>query len=406
MGNYYPMYQFLQNFMRALDGSPVGDVLRVNPLLFPYVEQVFKNFRDFKKPEFEITEVVRNGKTVAVEERIVHMKPFCNLLHLKVEGDTERPRVLLVAPESGHYATLLRETVQSFLRDFDVYITDWIAAQQVPVEQGGFGLDQFVGYTREFIEFLGAKEPLHVVAVCQPGPAVLAALSLQAEFGGVLPKSTVFIGGPIDARINPTKVNQFATDYSYEWFKANTIHTVPASFPGKGREVYPGFLQYAAFVALDPERHLAAERKYRENRDRAMLEFDPIKRQEFLALAEKHKRFYDNYCSVMDVPAEYYLNTIKTVFQEFSLPKGAWMVNDVLVQPSYITKGRFIVLEGELDNIVGVGQTKAVFDLAVNLSPENKVYFLEPGVGHYGIFSGWTFRDKIYPKVRDAMLKK
>jgi poly(3-hydroxybutyrate) depolymerase len=397
------MYQFVRNFMQALDGS-MANAWRVNPLLFPYVEQVFKSFRAFEKPGFAIAEVVRNGKTVPVEESIIRMKPFCNLLHFKAEGDTERPRVLIVAPMSGHHAALLRETVQSFLPDFDVCITDWLAAEIVPIDQGLFGLDNFVGYIREFIQFLGDK-PLHVVAVCQPGPAVLAALSLQAEFGGILPKSTVFIGGPIDARINPTKVNKFATDHSHEWFKENTIHTVPASFPGKGRDVYPGFLQYAGFVALDPERHLDAERKDRENRDRAMLEFDPVKREEYLALAEKHKRFYDNYCAVMDVDAEYYLNTIKTVFQEFSLPRGTWMVHDVLVEPAALTKGKFIVLEGEKDNIVGIGQTKVALDLARNLPSEHRVYFCEEGVGHYGIFSGWTFRDKIYPKVRDEMLK-
>jgi poly(3-hydroxybutyrate) depolymerase len=403
MGNYYPMYQFLQNFMQVIDGSPMGDALRINPLVASYAELIFKHYRKFPKPEFAIIEVVRDGQTVVVEERIVHMKPFCNVIHFKADGD--KPSVLLVAPMSGHHATLLRETVQSFLQDFDVYITDWIAAEQVPVEQGGFGLDQFVGYIREFIEFLGAKKPLHVVAVCQPGPVVLAALSLQAEFGGTMPKSTVFIGGPIDARINPTAVNKLATDNSYELFKAHTIHMVPASFPGKGRDVYPGIMQYAAFVQLDPNRHLEAERKYQENKYRAMVELDPAKRQEYLTLAEKHKRFYDNYCAVMDVPAEYYLNTIQTVFQEFSLPMGTWMVNDVLVQPACISKGKFIVLEGENDNIVGVGQTKAALDLVVNLPLKHRVYFLEEGVGHYGIFSGWTFRDKIYPKVRDEMLK-
>jgi poly(3-hydroxybutyrate) depolymerase len=275
----------------------------------------------------------------------------------------------------------------------------------VSVDHGRFGLDNFVGYVREFIDFLG-DQPLNVVAVCQPGPAVLAAVSLQAEFGGTLPKSTVFIGGPIDTRINPTKVNEFATAHSYEWFRANTIHTVPTSFPGKGRGVYPGFLQYAAFVQLDPERHLTAERKYRENRDRAVIEPDPLKRQEYLALAEKHKRFYENYCAVMDVSAEYYLDTIKTVFQEFALPRGKWEVNGILVKPACLTKGKVIVLEGELDNIVGKGQTKAALDLVSNLPVEDRVYFLEKGVGHYGIFSGWTFRDKIYPKVREEMLKK
>jgi poly(3-hydroxybutyrate) depolymerase len=405
MGNYYPVFQFWQNLIQTFD-SP-GNAWYIPPFLVPYADYLRKNYLHFPKPEFGITGVECNGKMVGVEERIVRMKPFCNLLHFKkADGDKHRPQVLLLAPMSGHHSTLLRQTVGSFLEGFDVYITDWIAAEEVPVEQGGFGLDQFVGYTREFIEFLGAKKPLHIVSVCQPGPAVLAALSLQAEFGGTMPKSTVFIGGPIDARINPTKVNKFATDHSYEWFRANTIHTVPTSFPGKGREVYPGFLQRAGFFALDPERHMEAERRYQQNIYLASIEKDPIKRQEYLALAEKHMRFYQDYCAVMDVPAEFYLDTIKTVFQGFSLPNGTWMVNDVLVNPAYITKGKIIVLEGELDNIVGVGQTKAVFDLVVNLSPENQVYFLEPGLGHYGIFSGWTFRDKIYPKIRDAMLKK
>lgn len=380
----------------------MGDALRANPLLFPYVEQIFKSYRNFPKPQFEIVEVKRNKRVVVVKERIIHMKPFCTLLHFEAEGDARRERVLIIAPMSGHHATLLRETVQSFLPDFEVCITDWQAAENVAVGAGPFRLDHFVAYIREFIEFLGDK-PLHVVAVCQPGPAVLGALSLQAESGGILPKSSVFIGGPIDARIHPTTVNTFATSYSHEWFKKNTIHTVPPSFLGRGREVYPGFLQYAAFVQLDPERHLEAERKDLENRERAATESDPIKRQEYLELAAKHKRFYDNYCAVMDVPAEYYLDTIKTVFQEFHLPLGTWSVDGVLVRPSAITKGKFIILEGEMDNIVGVGQTKAALDLAVNVP--SKCYLLEEGVGHYGIFSGWTFRDKIYPKIRAEMLK-
>jgi poly(3-hydroxybutyrate) depolymerase len=375
----------------------------MNPLLFPYVEQQFKRYREYPKPAFDILETLRDGKTVPVSETILHAKPFCELINFVASGNSSHERVLIVAPLSGHYAALLRETVRSFLPDFDVVITDWRAAQYVPLAQGAFTLDDYVGYVREFIELLGDK-PLHIVAVCQPAVPVFAALSLQAQHKKRLPHSSVFIGGPIDARINPTEVNKFATSNSLEWFKGNTIHTVPPGLPGKGRRVYPGFLQYAGFVQLDPQRHLEAERKFRSDLLQAALEHDPEKKHEFSERAEKYRRFYDDYCAVMDVPSEYYLDTIKVAFKEFELARGVWEVNGERVDPSAITQGKLIVLEGENDNIVGIGQTKAALVLASGLPSAKKVYELAEGVGHYGIFSGWTFRDKIYPKIREAML--
>ena len=403
MSNYYPLYGFIQQVMQAIDVGPWGALLRMNPLLFPYAEQQFKRFRAYPKPPFDITEVVRSGKSVPVHEQILTTEPMCELVNFVAIGNHSRERVLIVAPLSGHYAALLRETVRAFLPDFDVVITDWRAAQQLPLTHGPFGLDDYVAYIRSFIERLSDKS-LHIVAVCQPAVPVYAALSLQAAHKGKMPRSTVFIGGPIDARINPTEVNKFATGNSLEWFSANTIHTVPHSFPGKGRRVYPGFLQYAGFVQLDPKRHLDAERKYHSDLIDATLQSDENKKAEILARAEKHRRFYNDYCAVMDVPSEYYLDTIRVVFQEFLLAQGKWEVKGELVDPSAITRGKLIVLEGENDNIVGIGQTKVALDLATSLPKAKKFYMLAKGVGHYGIFSGWTFRFQIYPQIRDMML--
>ena len=403
MNNLYPLYGFTQQIMQAMDVGPWGALMRLNPLLFPYVEQQLKRFRVYPKPPFDITEVERNGKSIPVHEQILAIEPMCDLVNFVAPGNQSRERVLIVAPLSGHYAALLRETVRAFLPDFDVVITDWRAAQQLPLTHGPFGLDDYVSYVRSFIERLGDK-PLHVVAVCQPAVPVYAALSLQAAHKGKMPRSTVFIGGPIDARINPTQVDRFATDNSLNWFRENTIHTVPHGFPGKGRRVLPGFVQYSGFVQLDPRRHLDAESKYLNDIIDASLEADEMKKAEIVARAEKHRRFYNDYCAVMDLPSEYYLDTIRVVFQEFLLAQGKWEVNGELVDPSAINRGKLIVLEGENDNIVGIRQTKAALDLATSLPSAKKFYILAQGVGHYGIFSGWTFRFQIYPQIRDMML--
>lgn len=351
----------------------------------------------YHKPEFGISETRIDGKAVAVSESVAVDKAFCRLLHFERDLGARRvlhkgradPTVLLVAPLSGHHATLLRDTVRTLLPDHDVYITDWVDARMVSLFHGPFHLDDYVDYVREFITFLGPE--VHVVSVCQPTVPVLAAIALMAEAdASVKPRTMIMMGGPIDARRSPTAVNNLATRKPLSWFKGNVIQRVPAKYPGFMRQVYPGFLQHLGFVAMNPARHADAHRDFYNH----LVEGDGES-------ADAHRRFYDEYNAVLDLPAEYYLDTIKTVFQEFSLPQGRMFVREQLVRPQAVSKTALLTIEGELDDISGNGQTEAAHGLCTGIPAKKRAHHLAPGVGHYGIFSGRRFREMLYPRIRD-----
>jgi poly(3-hydroxybutyrate) depolymerase len=301
--------------------------------------------------------------------------------------------VLVVAPLSGHYATLLRDTVQALLRDHKVYITDWKNARTVPVSEGEFHLDDYVNYVQAFIRHVQSQYGnCHVISVCQPTVPVLAGISLMASRGETTPLTMTMMGGPIDARKSPTAVNNLAMNKSYEWFENNVIYRVPSNFPGAGRRVYPGFLQHTGFVAMNPDRHLSSHYDYFKH----LMVGDE-------ASAEAHRKFYDEYNAVLDMPAEYYLETIRTVFQEHQLPAGRWVVpvngRDMLVTPADISKVALLCIEGELDDISGIGQTSAALDLCSGLPTDRKHYMVAEGAGHYGIFCGRRWRESICPRI-------
>ena len=360
-------------------------------------ELMYRLGKEYEKPEFGIHQVEVDGVAVPVVERVALDKPFCRLLRFKRFTDDEDklrdlkddPTVLVVAPLSGHHATLLRDTVRTLLADHKVYITDWTDARMVPAETGPFHLDDYVAYVQEFIRHIGADK-LHVISVCQPTVPVLAAISLMAARGEPVPRSMTMMGGPIDTRESPTAVNNLATRQPLWWFENNVIHNVPANYPGVGRRVYPGFLQHMGFVAMNPERHGMSHWDFYQD----LLKGD-------LSSAESHRKFYDEYNAVLDMPAEYYLDTIRTVFQDFLLPLGKWKVNGELVKPGAIKGPALMTIEGELDDISGVGQTAAAHDLCTGIPRSRQKNLVVQGAGHYGIFSGRRWREIVYPQVRE-----
>jgi poly(3-hydroxybutyrate) depolymerase len=348
----------------------------------------------YEKPRFGLDTARVNDAEVPVVEDVDVDKPFCRLLHFRRELPPKRrraadPRVLVVAPLSGHHATLLRDTVRALLPEHDVWITDWIDARLVPVARGPFHLDDYVAYVREFVSFLGPN--VHVISVCQPTVPVLAAVSLMATDGDPrLPRSMTMMGGPIDTRRNPTQVNALATRKNMSWFENNVVFTVPSSHPGYLRKVYPGFLQHAGFVAMNPDRHLNSHWDY--YMDLVKGDLDDV---------EQHRAFYDEYNAVIDLPAEYYLDTIRIVFQEHRLPKGNWDVQGRRVRPQDIRTVALFTVEGELDDISGSGQTQAAHDLCSGIPKSMRRHLTAEGAGHYGIFSGRRWREMIYPRIRD-----
>jgi poly(3-hydroxybutyrate) depolymerase len=352
--------------------------------------------KEYEKPEFAITSVKVAGIDVAVQEQVAVEKPFCRLLRFKRFTDDlpmlkrikDQPTVLVVAPLSGHHATLLRDTVRELLKDHKVFITDWTDARMVPVDAGPFHLDDYVSYVQEFIRHIGAD--VNVISVCQPTVPVLAAISLMASKGEPTPRTMTMMGGPIDARRSPTAVNNLAMNKSFEWFENNVIYRVPTNYPGSGRAVYPGFLQHTGFVAMNPDRHLTSHYDY----------FLDLVRGDDDS-AEFHRDFYDEYNAVLDMPAEYYLDTIKTVFQEFALVNGTWKINDQLVRPQDIKTSALLTIEGELDDISGAGQTRAAHELCTGIPKTRQFHYDAIGAGHYGIFSGRRWREKVYPHLRD-----
>lgn len=346
--------------------------------------------RKYKKPSFGITSCKIDSKEYSVKEKTVLTKVFCNLQHfIKPDFNKKQPKLLIVAPMAGHHATLLRGTVQDTLPYFDVFITDWIDASHVPLNCGSFDMDDFINYVIEFLQFLGPD--VHVMAVCQPTVPVLAATAIMsANKDRHVPESMILIGGPVDARQNPTMMNLFATDKSIEWFEHMVISTVPANYPGFMRKVYPGFLQLAGFMSLNMQRHINSHIDMFQN---LLIEDDEK--------ADQQKKFYDEYLSVMDLPAEFYLQTIEEVFHDFSLATGTMVSRGRKVDLKLIKDSALLGIEGEKDDIAAVGQTKEALNLCSGIPESKKRYYLQKDVGHYGVFSGSKFRQFVVPVIRD-----
>ena len=369
-------------------------------------ELLYRIGKDYEKPKFGIHSLTDDGPAGSgmvfpVVEREVLSTPFCRLLRFKRFSDDadgiidlkNDPPVLVVAPLSGHHSTLLRDTVKTLLRDHKVYITDWTDARMVPKAVGAFTLDDYVATIQTFMRHIGA-ENLHVISVCQPTVPVLAAVSLMAARGETTPRSMVMMGGPIDTRESPTAVNNLATEKPISWFEQNLIHTVPANYPGRGRSVYPGFLQLTGFLAMNLGSHMQSH--FAMFKDLVAGDDDA---------ADSTKDFYEEYRSVCDMTAEFYLQTISTVFQDHALPKGEMMHRGVRIDPAAITDIAILAIEGERDDISGIGQTKAALKISTGLPAVMKQYFLAPGAGHYGIFNGSKWRDTIAPVVEAWIAK-
>ena len=348
--------------------------------------------RRYGKPEFGIADTFVDGVRVKVDEQVVWSRPFCNLLHFSRAIAPRRhtdPRLLVVAPMSGHYATLLRGTVETMLPNHEVYITDWVDARCVPVAEGGFDLDDYVDYLIEMLHVLGPDT--HVMAVCQPSVPVLSAVSvMEATRDPMAPASMTLMGGPIDTRRNPTVVNNLAVERGADWFARNVIVQVPFPHAGMMRSVYPGFLQLTGFMSMNLDRHMNAHKEL----FRHLIEGDGDS-------AEKHTEFYDEYLSVMDLTAEFYLQTVDRVFVRHALPEGTMTHRDRPVEPAAIAGTALLTVEGERDDISGVGQTEAAHDLCVNIPEAKRAHYLQPGVGHYGVFNGARFSSEIAPRISD-----
>jgi poly(3-hydroxybutyrate) depolymerase len=343
----------------------------------------------YGKPEFGIRHTLVGGKKVEVFEDIVAGKPFCNLIHFRKDSKKEQPRLLLAAPMSGHHATLLRGTVEALLPFLDVYITDWLDARNVSLMHGNFHLEDYIDYTVEFTRLLGPD--VHLMAVCQPSvPVMIAASHLNETNDQCAPRSMTLIGGPIDTRVNPTKVNQLAQQRALSWFETNVITRVPFNYPGFMRRVYPGFLQLSGFMQLNLDRHITAHKDLYTH----LVVGDGDS-------AAAHRRFYDEYLSVCDLPAEFYLECIDQVFQRHLLPRGEFVYKGRKIKPEKITRTALLTLEGELDDISGVGQTEAAQKICSGLPAGKRRHFVQKGVGHYGIFNGRKFREHVVPIIVD-----
>ncbi len=384
------MRQACNNSMNPLSNTAFGRSLDAG---FEVFERLT---RRYGKPAFGLASTTIDERSVAVAEEITFSKPFCNLVHFKRDLPASRkadPKILLVAPMSGHYATLLRGTVEALLPSADIYITDWADARVVPVTEGGFDLDDYITYIIDILHHMG--EGVHVVAVCQPSVPVLAAVSLMEANGDTFaPASMTLMGGPIDTRINPTAVNELAKGKSIDWFRDNVVMQVPWPQPGFGRNVYPGFLQLSGFMSMNLDRHMTAHKDFYLN----LVKNDGDS-------AEKHREFYDEYLAVMDLTAEFYLQTVERVFIEHALPKGTMIHRGVPVDPASITRVALLTVEGENDDISGLGQTKAAHDLCRNIPADKRDHYMQPDVGHYGVFNGSRFRRDIVPRMLAFMNK-
>jgi poly(3-hydroxybutyrate) depolymerase len=368
-----------------------------NPWLKRYLalNEVFAGAKlTHARPDYAIGQVQVGNAMVDVVEQVVENMPFGNLLHFaKPDVATPQPRMLVVAPLSGHFATLLRNTVQTLLRDHDVYIMDWKNARDVPLAEGRFGFDDYVDYIIRFMQILGPGT--HMLAVCQPCVPALVATALMAEDRDPCePRTLSLLGGPVDTRVSPTVVNELATDNPYSWFENNVIYTVPKRYPGAGRRVYPGFLQLTAFMSMNPGRHWEQQRQLYRHLVAGETE-----------AASKIQNFYDEYFAVLDLASEFYLETIDKVFQRMLLAKGELMYRETRkVDCGAIRRTALLTVEGERDDICAVGQTAAAHTLCSSLRPHLKRHYLQPGVGHYGVFSGSKWDKQVYPQVRNIVL--
>jgi poly(3-hydroxybutyrate) depolymerase len=408
------LYSYQMHEMAYLALAParaLSDVARVwfnnpiNPLTHTHVgrnvaasAELFERLtRRYGKPVFGLDTTSVDGETVAITERIVWQRNFCKLLRFERDmpkSAKPQQKLLIVAPMSGHYATLLRGTVETFLPFYDVYITDWADARMVPLTAGHFGLDDYVDYLIEMCESLSREKDgiaLHTLGVCQPSVPLIAAVArMEAEKSPHVPASMTLMGGPIDTRRSPTGVNQLAQERGSAWFRQNCIHPVPYPYPGAGRQVYPGFLQLTGFMAMNFDRHVNAHIEMFNH----LMEGDGDS-------AEKHREFYDEYLAVMDLTAEFYLQTVDVVFVEHSLPKGEMTHHGHKVDLTSIHRAALMTVEGEKDDISGIGQTLAAQDLCVNLPGSLKLHYEQKNVGHYGVFNGSRFRQEIAPRIRD-----
>ena len=351
-----------------------------------------RSTRRYGKPAFGLERTVVNGEIVSVSERIDWENTFCKLIHFEraiIESHRADPKLLIVAPMSGHYATLLRGTVEAFLPGHEVYITDWTDARMVPLAAGAFDLDDYIDYVMAMLRHLGPG--VHVMGVCQPSVPVAAAVArMEAENDPCAPASMTLMGGPIDTRRSPTAVNRLAEERGTEWFRRNCIVPVPFNNPGFMRFVYPGFLQLSGFMAMNLDKHILAHREYFDH----MVQGDGDG-------ADKHREFYDEYMAVMDLTAEFYLQTVDTVFVRHALPKGEMLHRNLPVDLKAVRRTALMTVEGERDDICSVGQTVAALDLCSNVRPYLKTHHIQTGVGHYGVFNGKRWRTEIQPRVRD-----
>jgi poly(3-hydroxybutyrate) depolymerase len=406
-----PLYWLYEMSHAALNPSRAwADATRlffknpVNPLSFTTYgksiaaacELFERSTRRYGRPEWQISSTLVGGERVPVHVSTVWERPFCRLIHFERvfqhRPQRPQPKLLMVAPLSGHYATLLRGTVEAFLPNHEIYITDWINASMVPVAEGSFDLDDYIDYLISILHVLGGDT--HVIAVCQPSVPVLAAAALmEADDDPYAPLSMVLMGGPIDTRVNPTVVNRLAEQRGIDWFRRNVITKVPFPNPGFMRDVYPGFLQLNGFVSMNLDRHIEAHKQLFLNLVRGDGDS-----------AQKHKEFYDEYLAVMDLAAEYYLQTVDTVFVRHALPLGEMTHRGRPVNPADIRRTGLLTIEGEHDDISGVGQTEAAHRLCVNIPADRQAHWLQPGVGHYGVFNGSRFRSEIAPRIADFVL--
>jgi poly(3-hydroxybutyrate) depolymerase len=381
---------YFKNPINPLAGTHYGKSMAAAAELFE------RSTRRYSRPEWGIDSTVVGGERVPVHIVPVWERPFCRLLHFQRAiahmPHRPQPRLLIVAPMSGHYPTLLRGTVEAFLPNHDVYITDWADARTVPLAAGVFDLDDYIDYVVSILHLLGGDT--HVIAVCQPSVPVLAAVAaMEADGDPSVPSSMVLMGGPIDTRVNPTGVNKLAEERGIEWFRRHVITKVPFPHPGFMRDVYPGFLQLHGFVSMNLDRHIEAHRKL----FRHLVEGDGDS-------AQRHREFYDEYLAVMDLAAEFYLQTVDTVFVRHALPKGEMTHRGKRIDPAKIKRVALMTVEGEHDDISGVGQTAAAHRLCVNIPDSSKVHWLQPEVGHYGVFNGSRFRAEIVPRISDFVL--
>ena len=379
---------YFQNPLNPLAATPFGRSMAAAAELFE------RSTRRYGKPEWGIADTTFHGVRVPVVKRVAWERPFCRLIHFEKAGvksgnGHDQPKLLIVAPMSGHYATLLRGTVATMLPDHDVYITDWVDARMVPLADGSFDLDDYIDYVISILHLIGPGA--HIMAVCQPSVPVLAATALmETRRDPHLPATMTLMGGPIDTRVNPTAVNTLANTHDLDWFQKNVVMKVPFPHPGFMREVYPGFLQISGFLSMNIERHMEAH----HDLFNYLVEGDGDS-------ADKHREFYDEYLAVMDLTAEFYLQTVETVFLRHALPKGEMIHRNEKVDPKAIQSVALFTVEGENDDISGLGQTKAAHDITPGIPADMKAHYMQPKVGHYGVFNGSRFRAEIAPRIAD-----